>query len=130
VVEQHRLAALGGQLRSAAVGACRSQLDDDAITVRCRQIGRAPFCFSATLYVADGTHNPEVTQCVPDYRPYMPAYTYLLSYFGLALPVRDRSGAAHYAVDAADLGRATVVLKVYGEQSHFKRTFVAAPLPE
>jgi hypothetical protein len=129
VVEAHRLPALAGELRSASVGVCRSQLDEDDITVRCRQIGAAPFCFSATLFAADGTHNPEVRQCVPDYRPYMPAYTYMLSYFGLSLPVRDRSGAAHYAVDVSSLPQAYVVFKVYGEADHVQRSLSTDMLP-
>jgi hypothetical protein len=86
VIEQHRVSAIDGEVRSETLGICRSQLEEDSVTVRCRQVGRAPFCLSATLYGPDGAHNPEVRKCQPDYRPYMPAFVFYaqLFWFGTA----------------------------------------------
>jgi hypothetical protein len=126
VIEQHRMSAIDGEIRSATLGLCRSQLEEDSVTVRCRQVGGAPFCLSATLYGPDGAHNPEVRKCQPDYRPYMPAFVFMLSYFGLELPVRDPSGAAHYAVDSSRLDGSYFVLKVYEQREHFTRTVATA----
>jgi hypothetical protein len=126
VIEQRQMSAIDAEIRSATLGICRSQLEEDSVTVRCRQVGGAPFCLSATLYGPDGAHNPEVRKCQPDYRPYMPAFVFMLSYFGLELPVRDPSGAAHYAVDASQLGASYFVLKVYEQREHFTRTVATA----
>jgi hypothetical protein len=124
---QFDIAAIDGLLRAPEIGLCSSQPDQDAITVRCKRVGRTPFCFSATLYGSDGSHNPEVLKCEPDYRPYLPALTNVLGFYGIDLPVRDRYGLAHYAVDASGLATAYVHLKIYGERDHFKRTLLVSP---
>jgi hypothetical protein len=56
----------------------------------------------------------------------MPAFVFMLSYFGLELPVRHPSGAAHYAVDTSQLGASYFVLKVYEQCEHFTRTVATA----
>ncbi|MGD0502420.1 MAG: hypothetical protein ABSD02_06745 [Steroidobacteraceae bacterium] len=128
LLSEHEIPAIDGAFRSAEIGLCESRLEGDSISVRCLQIGRTPFCYSATLYGPDGTHNPEVRKCVPDYRPYIPAFTNALNFVGVDLPVRDRYGLAHYAVDATQLDRSRVRLKIYRERDHFKRTLSTATL--
>ncbi len=124
---QQRIAATDGEWRSAVAGLCRSSFEDDGISLHCRQMGRAPFCYSATLYGPAGSHNPEVFKCRADYRPYLPALPNILAYFGLNLPVRDKSGMAHYPVDAAQLADAYLVMKIYAVSEHFVRAVADVP---
>jgi hypothetical protein len=130
VVAEQRLRGLGRAFRSADGGLCAAKLDQDEVFVRCKSVEQSPFCFSATVYAADGRHNPEILKCTPDYRRNMPPPTEILHYYGIDLPVHDRFGLAHYAVGPADLQDATVLLKFYGQPLHFKRTLVVSPLPE
>jgi len=122
VIEEHRLPALDGELRSPEAGVCRSHLEEDIVLLQCRRVGPGQFCLSATLYGPDGAHDAEARRCLPDYRPYMPAYVFVLSYFSLELPVRDHTGAAHYAVDPADFDRSYLVFKIYGQRAHFTQS--------
>ncbi len=50
VVAEHKMPAMGGELRSPEIGVCRSDADSSASFIRCRQIGARPNCYSATLY--------------------------------------------------------------------------------
>jgi hypothetical protein len=124
---EYKIAAVDGVLRAPEVGRCVSQFDDDSIFVQCQTLGRTPFCYSATLYAPDGRHNPEVRKCTPDYRPYLPTPINVLGFLGVDVPVRDRYGLAHYAVDRSDLTKSYVLLKIYGESEHFRRTLVVSP---
>jgi len=121
VVSEHKMAAMDGELRSSEIGLCESKLDRDGVTVGCKQIGRAPFCYSATLYRLDGSHNPEISKCTPNYRPFGSTLSDTLSFFGVNLPVRDRSGLARYPIDASLAADAYVLLRIYKERDHFKR---------
>jgi hypothetical protein len=126
-VAQYKMRARDGLLRAADIGICSSQLDQDSIAVRCSKMGRSLFCYSATLFGPDGRHNPEILKCTPDYRPYLPPLTNILNFFGIDLPVRDPYGLAHYAVDPSDLASSYILVKIYGELEHFKRTLVVSP---
>ncbi len=119
VIEEHRMPVLDGELRSPEAGVCRSHLEEDVVLLQCRRVGPGQFCLSATLYGPDGVHDAQARRCLPDYRPYMPAYVFVLSYFSLELPVRDHTGAAHYAVDPADFDRSYLIFKIYGQRAHF-----------
>jgi hypothetical protein len=120
---EHKIAALDGELRSADLGLCATRLDRNNITVHCKSISQAPFCYSGTLYGADGRHDPEVFQCAPDYRHHWPALIDVLNYSGIDLPVRDPYAAAP---DGPKLETSHVLLKIYGELAHFKRTLTVA----
>jgi len=126
VVAQHKLSAFDGELRSTDIGVCATLVDRSAVYLRCKTIDQAPFCYSATLYGSDGRHNPEVLKCSPDYRRHFPAFMDVLGFYGIDMPLRDRNGVVNYAIDATTLGTAYVLLKIYGECDHFKRT-VAVP---
>jgi hypothetical protein len=126
-VAQYKMAARDGVLRAAEIGACSSQFEQDSIAVRCSKMGRSLFCYGATLFGPDGRHNPEILRCIPDYRPYLPPLTNILNFFGLDLPVRDPYGLAHYPVDPAGLASSYILVKIYGERDHFKRTLVVSP---
>jgi hypothetical protein len=95
--------------------------------VRCSKMGWSQFCFSATLFRPDGRHNPEIVRCIPDYRPYLPPLTNILNFLGFELPVRDPYGLAHYPVDPTELASSYILVKLYGERDHFKRTLVVSP---
>jgi hypothetical protein len=125
-VARYEMGAREGLLRAPEVGVCFSQLDQDSISVRCSKVGRSQFCYSATLYGPDGRHNPEILKCAPDYRPYLPPLINALNFFGLDLPVRDPYGLSRYAVDPTALAASHILVKIYGERDHFKRT-VAVP---
>jgi hypothetical protein len=128
VREEHKIAALDGELRSNDVGLCATNRDGNSVVLHCNSITQAPFCYSAALYAADGRHNPELFKCIPDYRRHWPALIDLLNFYGLELPVRDPYGIAQYPVDASELGNSYVLLKIYGERDHFKRTLTVADL--
>jgi hypothetical protein len=120
-VAEHKIPATGGELRSAQMGVCRSDADSSASFVRCRQIGRAPNCYTATLYGPDGRHNPEVRACGSDYRPFIPAPQNIISFAGVELPIRDSYGVAHYDVDGSQIQDSYIVMKVYESGAHFQR---------
>ncbi len=122
----HTIAALDGELRSADVGLCATRLDRDAVSVHCKAIGQAPFCYGAALYAPDGRHNPEVVNCDPDYRRHWPVLINVLSFYGVDLPVRDPQSVIDYPVGASELESSYVLLKIYGELDHFKRTLTVA----
>jgi hypothetical protein len=119
---EHKLAALDGELRSADIGSCATLLDRNEVMLRCKTIGHAPYCYSATLYAPDGRHDPEVLKCVPDYRRFVPEFLNVLGFYGADLPLRDRYGMVHYALDESELANAYVLLKIYREGAHFKRS--------
>jgi hypothetical protein len=125
VVAQHRLPALGGEIRSSEVGLCQSNADPSATYIRCKQIGQAPNCYAATLYGPDGRHNPPVQLCASDYRPFIPAPASIINVNGMDLPIRDSYGVAHYEVDGSDLSGSYVILKVYATGAHFHRKVMA-----
>lgn len=120
---EHKIAALDGELRSADLGICATRLDRNNVTVHCKSISQAPFCYSGTLYEADGRHDPEVFECVPDYRRHWPALVDVLNFYGIDLPVRDPYATAP---DGPKLETSYVLLKIYGELDHFKRTLTVA----
>jgi hypothetical protein len=117
---EHQVAALDGELRSADMGVCRTTVDHYVVHVHCTTIAQPPFCYSASLYGSDGHHDPEVVKCEPDYRRHWPTLYSALDVYGVDLPLRDRDGNDHY--DASDLASAYVLLRIYGERDHFKRT--------
>jgi hypothetical protein len=105
---------------------CRSRADRDAASIRCKQIGHTPNCYSAILYSADGRHNPEVYTCGSDYRPFIPSRTNIINLVGVNLPINDPYGIAHYEVDSSNVADAYAILKVYETGAHFRRTVVSA----
>jgi len=125
VVAQHKMPATGGDLRSPEIGVCRSDADSSASYVRCRQIGRAPNCFAATLYGPDGRHNPEVRVCGSDYRPFIPSPMNIISFAGVEMPIRDSYGVAHYDMDGSQIQDSYIVMKVYETGEHFQRRVIS-----
>ena len=121
VVAEHKMRAAGGELRSPEIGICRSDADSTTSYIRCRQIGRAPNCFVATLYGPDGRHNPQVRSCGSDYRPFIPATLNIISFSGVEMPIRDAYGVAHYEVDGSQIQDSYILLKVYEFGEHFQR---------
>jgi len=133
VVSEHKLRASDGEIRSPEVGVCRTNADPGAAYVRCKQIGRAPNCYAATLYGPDGRHNPEVHSCSSDYRPFIPATMSIVTFNGIDMPIRDEYGVAHYEVDGSALSDSYVILKVYEAGRHFRRHLIAplqSPAPD
>jgi hypothetical protein len=124
-VAEHKIRAAEGEVRSREVGVCQSGADSDGASIRCKQIGRAPNCYAATLYGPDGRHNPQVYSCGSDYRPFIPSPMNIVSFLGIDLPIRDAYGVAHYEVDGSDLSHSYITLKVYETGAHFRRTVVA-----
>ena len=127
VIARHLIAALDGELRAADMGRCATRLAQDGgtIQVHCIHVGSAPFCFSATLYGPRERHNPEVFGSRdPDYRPYLPSLTELVSSYSLDVPVRDRFGLVEYSVDPSELARSYLLIKIYGVREHFTRSAV------
>ena len=129
VVAEHRIRAAGGEFRSPEIGVCRSDADATAAYIRCRQIGRAPNCFVATLYGPDGQHNPQVRACSSDYRPFIPSPVNIVSFSGVELPIRDAYGVAHYEVDGSQIQDSLILLRVYESGQHFQRRVASRLLP-
>jgi len=130
VVAQHKMRATGDELRSPEIGICRSDADASASIVRCRQIGRAPNCYTATLYAPDGRHNPQVRNCGSDYRPFIPSPLNIISFAGMEMPIRDSYGVAHYDVDGSQIQDSYIVMKVYETGEHFQRRVASRLQPE
>jgi hypothetical protein len=124
---EHRLAADNGRLQAPDIGLCGTLADRNSVSVHCKTTGQAPFCYSATLYAADGRHGPEVFKCDPDYRRHWPALVDVLNFYGMDVPLRDRYRTGYYAVDPSALSTSFVLLKVYAELDHFERTISVAP---
>ena len=122
--------AIGDELRSPEIGICRSDADASASIVRCRQIGRAPNCYTSTLYAPDGRHNPEVRNCGSDYRPFIPSPMNIISFAGMEMPIRDSYGVAHYDVDGSQIQDSYIVMKVYETGEHFQRRVASRLQPE
>jgi hypothetical protein len=120
----HRIAAAGGDLRSRDVGVCATRVHRDTVTLSCRALGAAPTCYSASVYSADGRLGAETLRCDGDYRRYWPTLIDVLSPYGVEFRLRGSD-----ALDPAELARAYLVLKVYGERAHFKRSLTAALPP-
>ena len=124
-VAEHKIPARGGQIRSPEVGICQSDADSSAASIRCKQIGRTPNCFAATLYGPDGHHNPQVHTCGSDYRPYLPSPMTVVSFGAMGLPISDAYGVAHYDVDGSHLPESYIVFKVYEVGRHFRRRVIS-----
>jgi hypothetical protein len=77
-----------------------------------------------TLRGAADQSNPEILQCDPDYRPYLPTLTDALNRFGLDIPLRDPTGLTHYPLEAAKIATLQLLIKVYAVQEHAVRTLV------
>jgi hypothetical protein len=126
VVARHRMAAQNGALQALHMGRCATHLAQDgaSIQLHCIHLGSAPFCLSATLYGHGERHNPEVLSCDPDYRPYLPSLTDLVGSYGLNVPLRDQFGLVGYPVDASELARSYLSIKIYSVREHFTRVSV------
>jgi hypothetical protein len=122
VAAEHKLAAIDGELQSADIGFCATLIDRNAVYLRCKTIDQVPFCYSAALYGSGGRHNPEVLKCTPDYRRHLPAFMDVLGFYGIDMPLRDRNGVVDYEIDASTLSASYVLLRIYAESAHFKRT--------
>jgi hypothetical protein len=132
-IAEHNIRAADGEVRSPEIGVCQSGADPNGVSIRCKQIGRAPNCYAATLYGPNGQHNPQVYACGTDYRPFLPSPTNIVSFVGIDLSIRDAYGMAHYEVDGSDLSHSYVTLRVYETGEHFRRTVVSrvqTPAPD
>jgi hypothetical protein len=125
---EHKMRAVDGELREPDLGVCQSSSNSTGVHIRCRQIGLASSCYTATLFGPAAQRNPEVVNCSFDYRPYIPSPVNIITFSAVDLPTLDPSGLAHYAIDIADLPRSYVVLTAYAARGHFQRT-VVSPLP-
>lgn len=123
---EYRIAADNGRLQAPDIGVCATSADRNTVTLHCKSIRPAPFCFSATLYDSEGRHNPEVFKCDPDYRRHWPPLVDILNFYGVDVPLRDRYGIAHYTVDASSLGSSYLLFRIYTELDHIERSVTAA----
>jgi hypothetical protein len=121
----HTLAALDGELQTDDVGRCATASDRNAVYLRCKTLAQAPFCYSATLIGPGERRNPEVLKCTPDYRRHMPAFRDVLGFYGVDMPLQDRSGRV-YPLNASDVGASYVLFRIYKERAHFRRALEAS----
>jgi hypothetical protein len=126
VTGQHALSAVDGVLRTEQLGACATRPDQGGslIQLRCQKIGLTPFCIGVTVHGAADESNPEILQCDPDYRPYLPTLTDALNRFGVDVPIRDPSGLAHYPLEAAQITTLQLLIKVYAVEEHAVRSLM------
>jgi hypothetical protein len=125
VTSQHVMRAEDGALQAEDLGRCATRTDAGGLMIRlrCQKFGRTPFCLGATLY-GSAEHNPEVLQCDPDYRPYLPSPTSPLSAFAVDIPIRDPTGLAHYPLEAAPVAGLQLLIRVYAVKEHVIRTLL------
>jgi hypothetical protein len=126
VSARQEVAAQNGFIRIADGGSCGTRVDRDALSIllRCQQIGPGPFCVSATLYGPEGQHNPQVSNCDPEYRPHLPGFTQPILMSGIYVPLRDPLDLARYPVPVSDLARSYLKVSFYAVREHTTRTLV------
>lgn len=129
LVAEYRLPAFDGELHSNDVGICATLADRNAIYLRCKTIEQAPFCYSASLYSAGAEHNSEILRCIPDYRRHLPPFMEVMGLYGVDLPLRDKNGNSIYDLGPDDRRAAVVILRVYGELDHFRRSLSSSRSP-
>jgi hypothetical protein len=126
VRSQHVMSALDGGLRTQELGACATRPDESgsSIQLRCQKTGLTPFCIGVIVQGPEGQNNPEVLQCDPDYRPYLPTLTDALNRLVVDVPIRDPAGLTHYPLEAADIRTLQLLIKVYAVQEHALRSLL------
>jgi hypothetical protein len=126
LVAEYKLPAFDGELRSNDIGICATLADRNAIYLRCKTIEQTPFCYSESLYSAGAEHNSEILRCIPDYRRHVPPFMEVMGVYGVDLPLRDKNGNSIYDLGPADLHAALVIVRVYGELDHFRRSLTGS----
>jgi hypothetical protein len=113
-------------LRTDDLGVCATHADqsDSMIRLRCQKTGRTPFCMGVTARNSAEQENPEILQCDPDYRPYLPASTTPLNVFGIDIPIRDPGGLTHYPLETTPTTALHFLIKVYAVQEHTARSLL------
>ncbi len=123
VTSQHVIPVGEGVLRTEDLGDCAARPDEDgsAIRLRCQKIGWTPFCLGMTLRDAAEQENPEILQCDPDYRPYLPMPTEPLNRVWADIPLKDPTGLTHYPLEATPFSALHLLITVYAVQEHAVR---------
>ena len=111
-----------GAARTPDGGVCISRVQRDRVTVGCRAVGAAPFCYGASLYTADGPLGSPVLKCDADYRRHWPTLIDVLTPYGVELSAPESGGRA----DRAALEAARVRFTIYRELDHFERRIALA----
>jgi len=126
----YAMAAAAGDLRSAELGRCESQLKRDAseINLRCKQVGLGPACYTVTLEGPSGEFNTAIQDCTPDYRPFAAQWSSPLTFFGIDVPVHDNAGQVHYPVPVAQIPDSRLLVTTYRVSDHFTRTLTSPAL--
>ena len=110
------------------LGRCSTEMDDegDDIQLHCMQAGHAPSCASVFLeHVPSGRKNPAAFSCSPNYAPFLVQFVPDgITRFGGEIRFHDLSGLAKYPVDASDLPKSRLVIRVYQAQDHFTRQLI------
>jgi hypothetical protein len=109
--------ASDGAARTPDGGVCVSRVQRDRVTVGCRAVGAAPFCYGASLYTADGPLGSPVLKCDADYRRHWPTLIDVLTPYGVELSAPESGGRP----DRAVLEAARVRFTIYRELDHFER---------
>lgn len=130
VSASYAMPATAGELHSTELGRCRSQLNTDAteISLRCKQTGLGPACYTATLESPGGQRNPESQDCTPNYRPFIALWSLPLTFFGIDVPVRDHAGLVQYPIASSQIADSRLILTTYRVRDHFIRTVVTPAL--
>ena len=120
--------ALGAVQVLPDLGRCTTRMDDegDDIQLHCMQAGHAPSCASVFLEdVPSGRKNPAAFSCSPDYAPFLVQFVPDgISRFGGEIRFHDLSGLAKYPVDASELPKSRLVIRVYRARDHFTRQLI------
>jgi len=126
VTAEHAMPAVDGVLRTEELGACLTRPDQggSSIQLRCQKIGLTPFCIGVTVHGAADESNPDILQCDPDYRPYLPTLTDAVNRFGVDVPLRDPTGLAHYPLEAVKITTLQLLIKVYAVEEHAVRSLI------
>jgi hypothetical protein len=108
------------------LGSCATRIDADGdeVEIRCLMSGIEPACVIAVL--EDSTaqkSNPELQGCFPNYAPfYIHPTSDVANSVRASLPFFDRSGLAHYPVDASAIDRAQIRVTTFTPFGHFRRS--------
>ena len=118
--------ATGARATFPDLGRCATGIDaeGDDVVIGCLSTARQTSCFSAYLEdPTNGSRNPPVSGCVPDYAPGFMAQFWPDTIHRTAGSARffDRSGMVHFPVDGSKLAGAKLVIATFAPRDHFTR---------
>ena len=117
--------ATGGSHGVPGVGRCVSRINPEntAVQLDCLEDTKMPTCYAVNLeHIPSGVHNPELSNCFPDYSPFKDLLVrHNLGSHLVQITFRDPAGNVHYPVNETMLPESRIVMRIYEARDHFTR---------